>query len=346
LEIKFSIIFAKAYVSNLKIIINMKRLFLILTVVLFAYQIIAQTTNVIFYTENGEKFTVILNGIRQNGQPETNVKVTGLNAQNYQVKIIFDDQNLGSVDKSVFFPNMGNEYTFAVTKNKKGEYKLAYRGDVPVAQAPPPQPQQTSVAFTTTPATTTTYTQSTSTTVQGVNQPASQGISMGININDGTGVQGVNLNMNVDPANININSDAQSTTSYTTTTTTTTTTSNEGNVPPLSPPGYVLPGYNGKIGCPVPMNPPDFESAKQSISSKSFEDSKLTIAKQIINSNCLLTTQVKQILMLFSFESTRLDFAKYAYTRTYDQNNYFKINDAFTFESSIDELNQYINSMQ
>jgi hypothetical protein len=324
----------------------MKKVLFVFTGLLFAFQIIAQTSNVIFYTENGERFTVIMNGIRQNPQPETNVKVTGLNAQNYQVKIIFEDQNLGTVDKSVYFPTIGNEYTFAVTKNKKGEYKLAYRGDVPVPQVPSQQPQQTTVVYTTTPATTSTYTESTTTTVQG-GQPPNQGVSMGVNFNDGTGGQGVNFNMNVNPGNVNVNTNAQTTTTYTTTTTTTTT---SGNVTPPPPPpqqqAYVLPGYNGKIGCPWPMSPPDFESAKQSISSKSFEDSKLTTAKQIINSNCLLTTQVKQILMLFSFEETRLDFAKYAYTRTYDQNNYFKINDAFTFESSIDELNEYINGMQ
>jgi hypothetical protein len=325
----------------------MRRMLFVLTGFLLAFQLAAQTTNVIFYTENGEKFTVIMNGVRQNPQPETNVKVTGLNAQNYQVKIIFEDQNLGTLDKAVFFPNMGNEYTFAVTKNKKGEYKLGYRGDVPVPQNPVIEPQQTTVVYTTVPATTT-YTESTTTTVQGANPQGNQGVSMGVNFNDGSGAQGVNFNMNVNPGNVNmnVNSNAQTTTSYTTTTTTTTGVVHNPPPPPPPPQGYVLPGYNGKIGCPMPMSPNDFESARQSISSKSFEDSKLTIAKQIINSNCLLTTQIKQILLLFSFESTRLDFAKYAYTRTYDQNNYFKINDAFTFESSIDELNQYINGME
>jgi hypothetical protein len=48
-------------------------------------------------------------------------------------------------------------------------------------------------------------------------------------------------------------------------------------------------------------------------------------------------------MMLFSFEGTRLDFAKFAYGRTYDIGNYYMVNDAFTFETSIDELNDYIN---
>ncbi len=91
------------------------------------------------------------------------------------------------------------------------------------------------------------------------------------------------------------------------------------------------------------MSASDFQSAKSSIASKSFDDTKLTIAKQVIGANCLFCSQVKEVMLLFSFEATRLDFAKFAYPYVYDQGNYFKMNDAFTFESTIDELNSYIN---
>jgi len=45
---------------------------------------------------------------------------------------------------------------------------------------------------------------------------------------------------------------------------------------------------------------------------------------------------------VFSFESTRLDFARMAYHRVIDPQNYFIVNNAFRFSSSIDELYQYI----
>ncbi len=90
------------------------------------------------------------------------------------------------------------------------------------------------------------------------------------------------------------------------------------------------------------MSPVDFDQAKASISSKNFEDSKLTIAKQIIQGNCLLSSQVREMLELFSFEDTRLNFAKFAYAYTLDLGNYYKVNDAFKFELSIDELNKFI----
>ena len=45
----------------------------------------------------------------------------------------------------------------------------------------------------------------------------------------------------------------------------------------------------------------------------------------------------------FDFESTKLEYAKFAYDFTYDKGNYFKVNDAFDFESSIEELDEYIH---
>lgn len=108
------------------------------------------------------------------------------------------------------------------------------------------------------------------------------------------------------------------------------------------PDHYQMPGYRGKVGCPWPMEKAEFESAKKSIGSKSFEDSRLTVAKQITSSNCLTCDQIKEVMGLFSFESTKLEFAKFAYDYAFDLNNYYKLNDAFTFESSISELNDYI----
>jgi len=144
---------------------------------------------------------------------------------------------------------------------------------------------------------------------------------------------------------VNMNGNAMNSTTSTTTSTTTTTSSAVNGNPPHQEEEemYVLPGYNGAHNCRWPMNPSDFESAKSSIKSKSFEDSKLTIAKQILGSNCMLSSQVKEVMMLFDFENTKLDFAKFAWGKTFDPGNYYKLNDAFQFESSIDDLNKYID---
>jgi len=90
------------------------------------------------------------------------------------------------------------------------------------------------------------------------------------------------------------------------------------------------------------MDPSTFDAAEITISKASFDNSKLTIAKQIASSNCLLASQIRDIMRIFAFESTRLEFAKFAYAFCYDKGNYFLVNNAFTFSSSIDELNKLI----
>lgn len=295
----------------------------------------AQLSNLILFAEQGERFTVILNGIKQNANPETNVKITGLNADSYKLKVIFQDQKIGDMDKNIFFATKGNEYTYTIKKNNKGVYTLRYVSEVSVMQAPPVSNGQTTIVYTTVPPpanSTVTYTETTTTNVNG--NPNGGSVSMGVN------VDGVNLNMNVNVNDPNVNTNT--TTSYTTTTTTTTTT-NGNNTPVNNQPVVYVPGYSGPIGCPYPMSQYDFEGAKNSIVSKNFEDSKLTIAKQIVGANCMLSSQVREIMKLFDFEDTKLQFAKFAYNKTYDIGNYYKLNDAFQFESSIDELNSYIN---
>jgi hypothetical protein len=168
------------------------------------------------------------------------------------------------------------------------------------------------------------------------------GVSMGLNINENGGSVSMNISAFENGGNMSTQQ-----TSVTTTTTTTTSGYNTNNQPVNNNNTVIyVPGYAGPFGCPIPMASPDFSSFKQSVSSKSFEDSKLTMAKQVINSNCLTAQQVKETMMLFDFESTRLDFAKYAYSRTYDVGNYYKVNDAFEFELSIDELNDYIGNQR
>jgi hypothetical protein len=92
------------------------------------------------------------------------------------------------------------------------------------------------------------------------------------------------------------------------------------------------------------MSATDFEALKNSIRSKSFDSDKLTIAEQAASANHLSAEQVLEIAQLMDFESSKLDLAKYAYGNAVDRNNYYKVNNAFTFSSSIDELADYINS--
>ncbi len=313
----------------------MKKTILFLFTAFTFYSLNAQKCNAIFFSQDGQKFQVILNGVLQNLDYETNVKVTDLNFEGkYKVTINFEDNQYASVDKSIYMVEQSTEYTYNIKKHKKGHYVMRAMSFVPIAQAPKPAPTQTVIVYSTTPPTqTVTQTVSTSTTTNTGHEH--ENVSMGVNVG--------NVGMNV---NISVNDGGATTGTSTTTTTysetTTTSTSHSGGTTAPTQSHYVMPGYGGPIGCPYPMSNTDFNSAKQSISSKSFSDSKLTLAKQITKSNCLTSDQAKQIIQLFDFEATRLEYAKFAYGHTYDLGNYYKVNDVFDFESTIEELNTYI----
>jgi len=100
-------------------------------------------------------------------------------------------------------------------------------------------------------------------------------------------------------------------------------------------------GYNKPSG----MNPAEFSALKNSVVSKSFDSSKLQLAKQAIASNYLSSAQVAELVRIMTFESSKLELAKYAYSYTLDRNNYYMVNNAFTFESSIQELVNYISKI-
>lgn len=86
----------------------------------------------------------------------------------------------------------------------------------------------------------------------------------------------------------------------------------------------------------------EFSQILGTLNNINFDSSRLNVAKQIIADKYLTTSQVIQIMNLFSFDSSRLDFAKFAYNRTLDRNRYFQTFNSFTFDSSVNELSNFI----
>lgn len=323
----------------------MKSFVISVVLIVFSLSVFAQSSNLIIFSDQGENFFLVINGVKQNTNPEKNVKVTGLNADVYSIKIMFADESIGYLDKNIYFPVHGNEYTYVIKKNRKGDYKLRFMGDTPVVQVSETQPLQTVVVYSSRPSTTQTisHTQSVTTTTTTTNttnlgNPAGN-ISTGISINE----QGSDVNVNL---NVNTGESQQSTHTCTHSTTTVNNKYQAEGVEEIHDPSQYLPGYHGLTNCEVPMSIPDFEQAKNSVMSKTFEDSKLSIAKQIVKSNCLLSAQIKELALLLDYEDSKLDLAKFAYPYVFDISNYYRVTGAFNYESTIYELNKFIDQQK
>lgn len=292
------------------------------------------------FSEDGDKFFLILNGEAQNDIPQTNLRIEDLNQPYYNAKVIFEDKtlieisknNLGITDVDGVFQDV--TYKIKRDKNNKGKMKMNFFSMIPVRQgyiAPSNiyvmhygQPREV-IVESQQPVRGGTVTQTTTTTTTGSAD----------NINANINVGGVNMGFS-----INDNMGGGNTHTTTTTTTTSSSHSNHGSHVEVVPVESIPIGCSGRT-C---MKPVDFNAALSTLRKLAFEDSKLKTAKQIISVNCLSVDQIIQIANLFSFEDNKLDLAKYAYDYCIEPRNYFKLNGIFTFSSNADELSDYIQS--
>lgn len=331
----------------------MKKFITLLSGLLFFLIGMAQTADVALFTENGERFTAYLNGKQVNTAPAAQVVGTDLRLEFAHLRVVFEDPSLGEFMTNVRVV-MGSEAQYIIRRNNKGKWVANWRGEAPrgtTAFVDEPvrtvettgsgggtviisSPNETVVQETTTITTTTSGNPNqvnTNVNMGGTNT----GFGINVGVHDATTGEQISTNVNIGfNVGANVQTNQQST--MTTTTTTTTTTGNWDNSSSYSTTS--TPSNN----CTVAMSNSSFEAAVNSIQSKGFDETRVTTAKQVISSNCLTTKQVRQLLDLFSFEQSRLDVAKYAYTRVMDPSNYFMVNDAFSFESSISDLDAYI----
>jgi hypothetical protein len=106
----------------------MKNKFLMLTVSIFAAANIAQAQmpgdspyagTMTFFTDEGEKFTLYLNGEQVNQAPAARV-VAQIKDASVSLRIVFEDVSLPQFKKTIM--RMAKDCTYMISKNKKGEY--------------------------------------------------------------------------------------------------------------------------------------------------------------------------------------------------------------------------------
>jgi hypothetical protein len=310
----------------------------------------AQSGSLTFFSQNGEKFYVILDGVRQNNAPSTHVKVTDLKRPNYKAKIIFEDSAIPPIDKNVYIQDFEtkayNDVVYNVRRDKKGVMEVRISSFSEVGAAPALATDQKVVSYQATEApaqpaaaqpakATTTTTQTTNVGLGGA----------GVNTTTTIQEDGENVSMNINLGGFGTNV----TTSTTTTTTTHSTTTTAAPVaaqpkPAAAAPVAVETPPMKEQGCVKAISTTDFASGKSSIKNQSFSDSQMKVAKTFTKNNCLSVAQIKEVMGIFSFEESKLEYAKFAYDYCVDKKNYYQLSDAFSFSSSSDSLNEFLET--
>jgi hypothetical protein len=338
----------------------MKKLFSLFIFLISSSFLFGQASKIAVFSENGEKFWVVMNGIKQNSQAQTNVKIEGLDQPNYRLRIIFEDDKIKPVDQSVYTKDVDEKSTFntyVLRRNKKGEMQMKINSYQPLEsdnnQNKPAE--QEVVSYRTDEQT---DNELFAVTIPGMdvnikvgneepvkeapagktranttNSPKS-GTEVNVNISDPLGGQNMGMNVNISDESF------QSRTSTTTTTTTTTAgPKGKGSGPKTTP--------NQSGGrpkeCSAPVSDASFSNMKKSLEKQAFEDTRLKMAKEILKKNCFSCVQLKEMAGIFSFEKNKLELAKFAYDFCSDKGNYYELNEVFSFSSSVDELTDYLS---
>lgn len=87
----------------------------------------------------------------------------------------------------------------------------------------------------------------------------------------------------------------------------------------------------------------DMEALEQKVKARITDTDKLRIIKTALTSRSYTTEQVRKIIKWLNFDSSKIDFAKWAYDGVSDRKNYWKLDDAFSFSSTKDELNDFLS---
>ncbi len=204
--------------------------------ILFLSLSLVAQSNLTVFNNGGQKFYLIMNGIKQNSVAQTNVVVSGIKNGGYSVKLIFEDGKTKDIDKNFFLDTPQDVTTRVVFKKGVGKLQLVSMEPVAgtvAAGSVTYRPDNTAVfsdAVTTTTTTTTQTVSTESSTVGGNTTNGNGNGSVGIQFtattptpttpntntpvtpsNDGNGsvnisvtdpVNGENINMNV---NIDMN---------------------------------------------------------------------------------------------------------------------------------------------
>lgn len=347
----------------------MKKIFTLIGLITITLTAISQHSIFTIFSDAGEKFTLYVDGQKINNSPETRVSDIKYKNEMSNIKVVLEDDKSTTIKKNIALKDVdGNYQKFVfIIKNKKGKYKIkvnSFQTYTPTEETSNSELSGYEETYTEDKSSSESESpENVSMTITTSGEPengnnGNANISMNINANENDDVNSANISMNISEdgenasinisatsdennqtGNVNINMNVSGAQTTTTRTESTTYTSHSSGTPQKAN----LSSSNNIGGCSSPVSASEFSEIKESIQSNDFEDTKLTVAKDIAKNKCLSSQQVHDIMKLFTFEDNRISFAAFAYDYVYDKDNYYKTYKAFEYESSVDDLKEKID---
>ncbi len=325
--------FAARLISTPYIYIKLLNMFRFLFLLLLTPMTWAQGS-LIFFTENGERFTLTVNGQTINYQPDARVRFDGVNTEGVKVNIKFEQAELGSVIKTVLAsPTL--EVTYNLKRNKKNEWVIRYLSEAPAGSTAPAAPsapvaepvymdEQTPAAPQSNPS-----------------SPSNGSVGFQFNMNEQNGSVGIQMNVDGIQTNTNINGIAAPRGQENLDEEHETWQSSDH-----SKPSYEM--ANAPQKCIVGMWDTELRKGMQTIQSHGSDEEKLASAKQMADNYCFYIGQVKQVMNVFTYDESKLAFAIYAYSKvaSTDIKEYYTLASLFTYGGTKTQFNEFLSAMK
>ena len=285
----------------------------------------AQKAEVLLFTEDHEAISVRLNGELLHSNPASEIRITGLKDDYYKLVLVFQNKALGEKSFDLAL-QQGMLTTYGIRKNHNGDYVLRFISQLPLSEAEKSSSTQLLIAYK-------------EKAIANAAPPISKA-SESASFEKDAELSPV-IHSEIDPQN-NLD-DAPETQNDQSCETVVIVSGPENSRSSL--PVLTATNYSGATKCSRPDSAEFYSALVEALLLKKDDAERLKFVKNNLTGHCFYAVQVRYLCEQFSFEDDRLEIAKAAYKHTYDIGNYPVIHDVFNFETTIEELNAFISSM-
>ncbi len=290
------------------------------------------------FSQNGDKFFLFLDGVQQNDEARSDIRVQQIPGLYYNAKIVFKNPSLAPIIKNNLYISDGEDVlmdaAYRLRRDKTGKPKLNFYSMKTVQQNFIPAPGLFVYNFGNTGL------------IAGVSKPASPKKAVASTVKGS--ISNIKITSVDDKPKASPKPIASKTVKKPTTISPTVETKPKASVTSVTPKAIYTKEENNATVEDIkkcngwPMGKADLAAAIKTVEESGKDADKLVTAKELITSNCLLVSQVKEFSTLFKNEKTRLDFVKFAYKYTSDKRNYAELQKLFSLEINKRELIKFI----